>query len=673
MCRRRSGEVPGFVYLGQAKSDPQWGLFRFVDDSKVVERNGNYVVDWNRRASELARDFTPERRLELSQILGLSEHVFSTLQIGYCPNESCFTFPEVSERGTVLGINRRFRDGRKKIMKGGHHGIIVPVCWKEMEGPIFVVEGPSDVLAMAALGLSALGRPFNTGGVYYLAEVLKNTDRQIVVVGENDEKANGQWPGKDGAKKTAEQLAQKLKRRILWTLPPDSAKDVRAWAGAKNLPVDGEGTMDDWHDAGEQLAVALVETAETVDPPAIVQEEPAKQSVYTFSAIDSAAFASGNYRPSWLIKRLLVKDQPAIVGGPKKSLKTSLLVDLAVSLGSGAPFLGEFTIYKKVRTVLLSGESGEHTLQETALRICAAKGVELASVDCLWDFRLPQLADLNDLAELKRGIKDHAIQVAIVDPLYLCLLAGAPDLQASNLFDMGPLLLRVARSCKEVGCTPVLIHHAKKNLAAGGHDPIDLEDLAFSGIQEFARQWLLVNRRERYEPGTGKHQLWLSVGGSIGHGGVWAVDIDEGVLDDAFGGRRWIVDVASANDAREAEEKTADNAKAEKQSQKDRVDDGKLLDALDNLDPERKGVSHTKARDNARLPNPRMNRAISRLVEQRLVEEIDLRITIGSKTTRTVKGVRRVPAEVPSGPSGQTPKTTGCTDGADHQYTIGLI
>src|SRR5262245_52398679 len=76
--------------------------------------------------------------------------------------------------------------------------------------------------------------------------------------------------------------------------------------------------------------------------------EDVPQPESPFALLDSARFAAAEYRREWLVRRILVRDQPAVLGGPKKALKTSFLVDLALSLGTGAPFLGSFAIPQAV-------------------------------------------------------------------------------------------------------------------------------------------------------------------------------------------------------------------------------------------------------------------------------------------------------------------------------------
>src|SRR5437763_649368 len=124
---------------------------------------------------------------------------------------------------------------------------------------------------------------------------------------------------------------------------------------------------------------------------------PLDEMGFEFRPRDSATFARERHSLVWLVEQVLVAGQPAVLGGPKKSLKTSLAVDLAIAVGSGTPFLGKFAVPAAARVAVLSGESGTATLQETARRVCQARRVDLAGCDVLWQpEQLPQLGDAGD-------------------------------------------------------------------------------------------------------------------------------------------------------------------------------------------------------------------------------------------------------------------------------------
>src|SRR5262249_19564037 len=141
------------------------------------------------------------------------------------------------------------------------------------------------------------------------------------------------------------------------------------------------------------------------------------------------------------VQNILVKNQPAVIGGPRKALKTSLLIDLALSLaaprtapfGPPARFLGRFEVPTPARVALFSGESGAATIQETARRICAARGTTLARSGVFWNFAVPHLADPLELEVLQGVIRENRLEVVVLDPLYLALPGGG-GLDANNLF-----------------------------------------------------------------------------------------------------------------------------------------------------------------------------------------------------------------------------------------------
>jgi hypothetical protein len=286
---------------------------------------------------------------------------------------------------------------------------------------------------------------------------------------------------------------------------------------------------------------------------------------FQLKVLGTSAFIRADYRREWFVRKVMVKGRPGVIGGPQKSMKTSITVDVLVSLATATRFLGEFEVPRPTKVLLISGESGAAVVQETCRRVCRAKGIDPDVMDgfAYWGFDLPRLDSPEQLAALAQFIQDNEIEVVILDPLYLCLLTGGHSIDPANLFDVGPLLKTITQTCLDAGSTPFLVHHFRKN-RENPNGPPELEDLSFAGIQEFARQWILINRRERYEPGSGDHKLWLSVGGSDGHSGEWAVDICEGTVHEDFRDRDWNVIIHKASEAREEVARSREAAKAAK-------------------------------------------------------------------------------------------------------------
>ena len=517
--------------------------------------------------------------------------------------------------------------------------------------PVYVFEG--EKVAELAKGLGLLATTSSHG-----AKSAGKSDwsplagREVVIVPD---------AGEAGERYKAEvvklllQLQPRPSVRVLELPGLAEGEDLEQWV---------ERVPDGWdnEDCGRELH-KLARTA--IDPTSsiITEPEPGPATIpipgrFDLGILGAVDFSNAVYAREWLVKRIMIKGKPGIIGGPKKSLKTSFVIDLVVSLGGGGQFLGQFDVPRPVRTLVISGESGEATIQETMRRVCRAKGVypEDLEGNVFWGFTLPQLSSPEEMEALGLFIRAMGIECVIIDPLYLCLISGNRRVDMSNLFEVGPLLKAVCDLCLSSGATPLLVHHFRK----GRQDPFDspdMEDLAFAGIQEFARQWILLGRREAYVPGTGDHALWLSVGGSDGHSGEWSVDVSEGALHEDFRDRDWQIEITSAPEAIGKAKEKAAATKAEKiveaAKAKDKAKDRQVHDDAESIlsllekAPDKKRTARG-LRDAVGCNADRIGRATDVLLRQgriRLVDNVQVTGEDGKK--RSFQGFEFVTNRLP--------------------------
>src|SRR5262249_25083765 len=160
----------------------------------------------------------------------------------------------------------------------------------------------------------------------------------------------------------------------------------------------------------------------------------------------------------------------------------------------------------------------------------------------------------NDVQTLVAEVKELGIEVVIIDPLYLCALKGATTrIETANFMQMGPLFKGFTSQLLEVGCTPVLLHHTVKRTNRKQGE-IELDDLSYAGVSEFARQWLLF-KSSWASPGLWNVTLYT---GATRRRQVYHFTLDEGFEDDP----RWIVKCTEPAEGFQDDKKVFDAVRA---------------------------------------------------------------------------------------------------------------
>ncbi|MCC9605506.1 AAA family ATPase [Blastopirellula sp. JC732] len=218
----------------------------------------------------------------------------------------------------------------------------------------------------------------------------------------------------------------------------------------------------------------------------------------------------------WLLANLLTRNEPAVIVGPSKTLKSSLAVDLCAALASGGKFLNHFAAEKPLRVGFACSSNQQQTLTDLTQRWGEARKSAPATDNLMWLLTTDDPADPETVGKLRDWITKHELEVVVIDAIRLSSTGKRKQAEA---------LQTLAQCCLDNGATPILCVQTRKEMKPG-----KLEASILAGNLDFAQQWLLVNRRQSYAPGSGEHRLWLALGGYAGQGGEWGVDVDEGRL-----------------------------------------------------------------------------------------------------------------------------------------------
>lgn len=184
----------------------------------VGRDQGSQAQDFGQMAAECQTRLTDDRLRALACSFGLSAQSLQRLRVGW--DGRAYTFPMFDDGGRIIGIRRRFPNGKKVSVMGGRTGLFLPTDMAEA-GPLLVCEGATDTAAALVLGFAAIGRPNCNSLVEMTVRAVRGWG-EMAIVADNDS------VGRMGAERLASVLA--LCCPCVRTVPPpNGVKDLRRW------------------------------------------------------------------------------------------------------------------------------------------------------------------------------------------------------------------------------------------------------------------------------------------------------------------------------------------------------------------------------------------------------------------------------------------------------------
>ncbi len=168
-------------------------------------------------------------------------------------------------------------------------------------------------------------------------------------------------------------------------------------------------------------------------------------------------------RPRWLVQELWGDSSVGVIGGAPKCSKTWLGLDLALSVASGTACLGRYAVPQPGPVLVYLAEDALPTVRQRVAGMARHRGLELAAVEIhvitAPTLRLDREPQQKRLFETARRLQPRLL---LLDPL-----VRLHGLDENHAGEVAGLLAYFRSLQRELQVSVILVHHTRKNTAAG--------------------------------------------------------------------------------------------------------------------------------------------------------------------------------------------------------------
>lgn len=201
--------------------------------------------------------------------------------------------------------------------------------------------------------------------------------------------------------------------------------------------------------------------------------EEQKPSTFGIMKMSDYVKGYGGEGVSWLVDEWLPDSSITFLVSPPESYKTWILLDLAVSISAGVPFLGQYQINSPGPTLIIQQEDSHAGLTDRLALIAEQKlGVlpklegDHWSIPLMPDIPIYVHPDRQLRFGNKKVIEEMEQQIAILRPKVIMIdpLYSTTDSTDNYMADLANRMMVLKTWRDKYGCSFVIAHHSKKNL-----------------------------------------------------------------------------------------------------------------------------------------------------------------------------------------------------------------